>query len=208
MRASNLVTAVALTLLPVAALAADSDAELHLRDQLHTTTVALRAAQDENADLAAKQTEQASEIASLKQQLADAQAKSAVTGSADQQRRDAADAAIRQNQQLSDKVAEASQLLEKWQTAYKQAADVAHARDAAAKDFEIKFTRASGGLTQCGAKNAALEKLSREILDRLDQRGLLSDFAADEPVTQLYRVKLENLIQDYQDKIRDQEMIQ
>jgi len=206
MRASNLLAAAALTLLPLAALAADSDAEQHLRDQLHTTTVALRAAQDENAALAAKETEQASEIAALKQQLADAQAKSSASGSADKQRQDAADAAIRQNQQLSEKVTEASQLLEKWQTAYKQAADVAHARDAAAKDFETKFTRASGGLTQCTAKNAALEKLGREILDRLDQRGLLSDFAADEPVTQLYRVKLENLIQDYQDKMRDQEV--
>ncbi len=53
-------------------------------------------------------------------------------------------------------------------------------------------------------KNLALFKLANEILARYERFGLGDALAAKEPFTGLARVKLENYVQDYQDKIADQ----
>jgi chromosome segregation ATPase len=53
-------------------------------------------------------------------------------------------------------------------------------------------------------KNLALYKLANEILTRYERFGLGDALAAKEPFTGLARVKLENYVQDYQDKIADQ----
>ena len=57
-------------------------------------------------------------------------------------------------------------------------------------------------------KNAELFKLGNEILTRYEKFGLGDALAAREPFTGLARVKLENLVQDYQDKIADQKVKQ
>ena len=53
-------------------------------------------------------------------------------------------------------------------------------------------------------KNLALYQLANEILKRYERFGLGDALAAKEPFTGLARVKLENYVQDYQDKIADQ----
>jgi hypothetical protein len=54
------------------------------------------------------------------------------------------------------------------------------------------------------SKNLALFKLANEILKRYQRFGLGDALAAKEPFTGVARVKLENLVQDYQDKLADQ----
>jgi chromosome segregation ATPase len=53
-------------------------------------------------------------------------------------------------------------------------------------------------------KNLAIYQLANEILKRYERFGLGDALAAKEPFTGLARVKLENYVQDYQDKIADQ----
>jgi len=53
-------------------------------------------------------------------------------------------------------------------------------------------------------KNLELWRLGNEILTRYEKFGLGDALAAREPFTGLSRVKLENLVQDYKDKIDDQ----
>ena len=65
--------------------------------------------------------------------------------------------------------------------------------------IELKRRAADGE-----AKNLALFKLANEILKRYERFGLGDALAAKEPFTGLARVKLENLVQDYQDKLADQ----
>lgn len=182
--------------------AADTDLDAKLRDQLRTTTMALREAQDQNATLTAKQAELTAQLAAANQQITDLKAKPPEKP-ADQGQLAAAQDAAKQSEAAA---AQARAMLDKWQVAYKQAADVARARDAAAKDFEVRLKRSAAGLELCTSKNAALEKLGFEMLDKLGHRTLFTDFAETEPVTQIYRVKLENLLQDYRDKLRDQEV--
>jgi chromosome segregation ATPase len=204
MRASSLAIAALGVLLAAAghARAADSDLEAHLREQLRATTIALRDAQDQNATLAARQKELTTQLTAAQQEIEQLKAK-AGGGAGDADKVAAAeDAAAKSEEQLD----QARALLEKWKTAYNQAADVARARDAAARDFETRFNRSSAGLTQCMEKNGKLETLAGELLDRIDKHTLLDDVIEGEPVTQIYRVKLENILQDYQDRLRDQEV--
>jgi len=63
-------------------------------------------------------------------------------------------------------------------------------------------------LTACRAANAKLLKLAHDILhlyETEDFRALL--LRSYEPVLGLYRVKLENLVQDKDDQLRDQECL-
>jgi hypothetical protein len=57
------------------------------------------------------------------------------------------------------------------------------------------------------AKNIALYKLGDDILTRYERFGLGDALGAKEPFIGVSRVKLENLVQDYKDKLRDQIVI-
>ena len=57
------------------------------------------------------------------------------------------------------------------------------------------------------AKNLALYKLGEDILDRYENFGLGDALGAKEPFIGVSRVKLQNLVQDYKDKLRDQVVI-
>lgn len=70
-------------------------------------------------------------------------------------------------------------------------------QDAAA----VVLQRQVGDLT---AKNLALYKLANEILTRYENFSLGNALSAKEPFVGLTRVKLENQVQSYEDKIRDQ----
>ena len=59
-------------------------------------------------------------------------------------------------------------------------------------------------LAEARAKNAALFKTASEILTRYERYGLGTALAAKEPFVGLARVKLENQVQDYEDKLLDQ----
>ncbi len=52
------------------------------------------------------------------------------------------------------------------------------------------------------ARNADLYKLGSEILDQYQHKGLGKVISGNEPFLQTSRVKLENLVQDYEDKLR------
>jgi len=57
----------------------------------------------------------------------------------------------------------------------------------------------------CVNRNVALYHLNDEVLTRLEKkRGLLSWAAQEEPFTRIKRVQLENLIDDYRARARDQ----
>ena len=56
-------------------------------------------------------------------------------------------------------------------------------------------------------RNLALFKLGNEILTRYEHFGLGDALAAKEPFTQNARVKLENFVQEYQDKLGEQRVV-
>jgi hypothetical protein len=53
-------------------------------------------------------------------------------------------------------------------------------------------------------KNAAMYKVGMEVVSRYEKFGLGDALTSREPFIGITRVKFENLIQDYQDKLADQ----
>ena len=90
----------------------------------------------------------------------------------------------------------------KWEAAYKEAADTARARDGDAKRFEAALTALREQNRVAEQKNTELYKLGQELLSLYENKKLFDVMGAGEPVTKLKRVEYENVMQDYQDRLR------
>jgi hypothetical protein len=182
----------------VPARADSDDPQTRLRAALKTATMRIRELEDQNAQLTAKQaaaerdrldfTQKAAaadkELGELRQQ-----------GAADKTALEQASAAEKQQ---GDSIA-------KWQASYNQAAEAARTRDGDAKRLDAVVGKLRPQVQSCEAKNAELYKIGEEVLGLYDKKDFL-DLVAGEPVTKLKRVELENTMQDYEDKMRDNEI--
>lgn len=93
--------------------------------------------------------------------------------------------------------------LKQWKDAYNQAAQLAATNDAALKQYAAQAAILQRTVDDREAKNLALYNLATEILTRYEKFGLGEALEAKEPFVGLSRVKLENLVQDYKNKLLD-----
>jgi colicin import membrane protein len=201
MRASSL--GLILGLLAAASAQAADTPEGRLREALHRATEELRDAQDQIARLQAKEAEDQRQIQTLSAQAAEQKAQASAGQKEGEQARRAADQAERE---MKQRVGEAQGIVDKWQAAYNQAAAVAKTRDEAAAHYQALNKQLSDRTALCEMKNTHLYDLGNEILDKFDNRGFAEGFARMEPFTQLKRVQLETIVQDYQDKIHAEKL--
>ena len=103
---------------------------------------------------------------------------------------------------------EAKESLTKWKAAYEQVAAKAQKSEAERSKLAQESIVLKRNLEDRERKNLALFGLGNEILTRYEKFGLGEALAAREPFTGLTRVKLENLVQDYHDKLADQRVKQ
>ena len=171
------------------------DPQARLRAALRDATVRIRQLEDENATLQAKQAE-----FDRDRQAATQKASAAEKELQGLRSRASSDQAALQRATDADK-----ESLAKWEAAYKDAAATAQARDADAKHMEAALValREKSRLTE--EKNAKLYQLGQELLDLYQHKSAL-DALADESVTKLKRVEYENVVQDYEDKLRDSQV--
>jgi hypothetical protein len=172
-----------------------SDAEIRLRAALKTATARIRELEEQNATLTTKQADADREKQTLTQKAADDDKVLAELHKQTDSDKAALDAAATAEHQQQDSIA-------KWQASYNEAADKARTRDADAKQLDTVLGQMRPRLQSCEAKNAALYKIGEDVLDLYDKKDFF-DIVTDEPVTKLKRVELENTMQDYEDKMRD-----
>lgn len=174
---------------------ADSDAD-RLRDALRTATAQQRALEDQRAALQAKLTEAESERTRLKGQVDAAKEE---TKQVIKQHREAVE-------EFNRRLTERDETLEKWRAAYEEAADVARAKDAERAKFEGQAGAFKASFKACRAKNNELAKAGRELLEHYEAANFAELALASEPLTGIRRVEIQNLLQEYQDKILDQKV--
>lgn len=152
-----------------------------------------REARRAQAQLSAVQKEKAvlaAQLEDLKKQLSDLGSKSAVlekkTGG---QRKQVAE--------LTEKYEEAEKNL---QLMTQQFADTSKTLQQLQKEKEQEQKQLSGDIQVCEKKNSQLYQISTELMDKYRAKGLFSVLLLAEPFTQLESVKMQNLIQEYQDK--------
>jgi chromosome segregation ATPase len=188
--------AVALTIvLPAVAHAQSSETD-RLREALRSATVQLRSLEDQRAALQAKQAVAERDRDRLQKQSDAFKA----------QVKDAEQAYQQAVEEFNQRLAERDESLEKWKSAYEEAATVARSKDAERAKFEGEATALKASNKSCEAKNVQLFKTSDEMLKQFKSMNLLDAIAAREPVFGIKRVELQNLLQDYRDKILDQKV--
>ena len=113
-----------------------------------------------------------------------------------------------ENAAARSQIAALQQALTAAQHAYQGQAQQAVGLDAEAKHLQAGLKSQSGALETCKTENARLMQTAESILhlyQTQDFRGLL--LRSYEPFIGAAKVKLENLVQDYDDKIHDQEYV-
>ncbi len=179
------------------------DPESRLRAALRTATVQLRQLEDQNATLQAKQSENERDTLALTQKAAAQEEELAKLRSDAKETQTALQQAKDQLQSVSAALDQERANFGKLQAAYQEAATMARTRDADATRFEASLVETRQRADNCQDKNDKLYKLGLEILGLYDKKGVFQSLASSEPVTGIKRVELENLVQDYQDKLLD-----
>ncbi len=200
-----------LSLLAVAALvlglnsplvAAEAEnAETRLRENLKASLLQLRSAQNELAAAQSAQNALTEEKKTLTAQN-DALKKQAI---ADHLESDKAIAELKAtNADQVKEIARLNDTLAKTKAAFEQAAALARAKETERARLASELIVSNRRADDLHVKNVALCKLGGEILVRFEKFGIGDAIGAREPFVGLTRVKLENLVQDYGDKLAEQ----
>jgi chromosome segregation ATPase len=185
---------------------ADDTPEDRLRAALRQSVEQMRAAQDQAAQAQAQLTQAQNDLAALKQKFDADEAKLAqLAGTAKpdelKQMRANLQSAAQQNAAL-----QASLL--KFQGAVSQARDAAQQQTQARETAEKGLQSNTKALQTCKTANTKLIDLSEQVLHLYQDRSFLWVLRKSyEPFVGAAKVDLENLVQDYDDKIRDQEYV-
>jgi len=175
--------------------------EAKLREALRNTTLQLRTAEAERATLQAAQAGLTEEKKTLETKF-ETLRKQAVAERAAEEKTVATLKA-----QLAAQEAEIARLkvaLDKSDAAGKQAATLAASKESDRAKLAGDLVVLQRKVEDRETKNLALFKLGNEILTRYEKFSLGEALAAREPFVGTTRAKLENLVQDYQDKLLNQ----
>lgn len=187
----------------VAALAAadaPNPAEAKLREGLRNTMLQLRTIQAERDALQAEKAQNELE----KKALADKAEALTKAAAANQE------AAEKSIAELKDRiaareadVAQTQADLEKWKAAATRADELARKTEAARAKLAAEKIELDRHVAAQRVKNAEMYKIGTEILSRYERFGLGTALTAREPFVGTTKVKLQNLVQDYGDKLAD-----
>ncbi|MGY3693583.1 chromosome segregation ATPase [Bradyrhizobium sp. USDA 3240] len=167
-----------------------------LRDALRSATAQTRALEDQRTALQAKVADADREKAAAKKEVDDLKAQ---LKKADKEHRDAVD-------EFNQRLAERDETLERWKSAYEEAATVARTKDAERAKFEGEATAYKASTKSCVAKNTQLIKAGKEMVQRYKDLTIGEIVVSREPMIQQRRVEIQNQLQESQDKFLDQKV--
>ncbi|NQW99319.1 phage major capsid protein [bacterium] len=187
--------------------AEEVDPTLKLREQLRGVMLQLRTSQTEAANALAAQAAAEKTIAGQTAKLAELDKRQAALvkqGIAD---KTASDETIAK---LNNKLAEREKRLveitanrDEWKTGYQKAAAVANTKEDERAKLASEVLVNKRSIADLQAKNMTLFSTANEILDRYENYALGKALGAREPFIGTTRVKIENQVQGYKDKVLD-----
>ena len=167
-----------------------------LREALRSATGQFRTLEDQRAALQARATaaEQERDRPRKQNEVLRAQVKEA-------------EQAYRQAvKDFNDRIAERDEALEKWKSAYAEAATVARAKDAERTKFEGEAAALKASNKACEVKNTRLVKAGNDIVTQYEAMNPFEKILDHEPAFGLKRVEHQNAVQDFRDRILDQKV--
>ncbi len=186
---------------------APAEPTLKLRAQLREVMLQVRAAQTATANAQAekiaaeqKNTELEEKNKTLETRIATLIKQAASDKTSNEKSIETLEAKLAASEQRLIQFQEA---LEKWKAGYQKAAEVARTKEDERAKLSSQLNATQLTLADRERKNIALFNLSTEILDRYEGYALGKALAAREPFVSTTRVKVENQVQGYKDKILD-----
>ncbi len=207
-----LLCVVVLALLPPGAGRADDAAqattESRLREALRSTMLQLRDAQGQAATLQASQAQSDKDNADLKAKIDALNSEITALNKQSTDDKAASNKALAdlksKNSELTAQIAKLNQAVAAWEKDDKEYVELSKEKEAARAQLAAQVIMLQRVVDDRETKNLALFTLGNEILTRYEKFSLGDALAAKEPFTGLARVKLQELVQDYKDKISDQ----
>lgn len=175
---------------------ADSEVD-RLREALRSTTMQVRALEDQRTSLQAKTAQLERDNAALKSQVDAAKAE------VKQVKKDYREAVKEFNARLEER----NQTLEKWKEAYAEAATVARTKDAERARLEVESNNWKASTAACTDKNKQLVKVGRELLAEYESVTLGDALLVREPFTGIKRTQVKGVLEDYDEKIDTQRVL-
>jgi hypothetical protein len=176
-------------------------AEAKLRESLRATMLQLRNAETERASLQAAKAELEAKNKVAEEQIA------TLTKQAAANQAEADKTIVDLKAKVDERDREIGSLrvtLDKWKVDHKMISDLARTKEGQRAKLAEKSIVLERQVADQLRRNAAMYKLGIEILERYEKFGLGTALTAREPFVGLTRVKFENLIQDYGDKLADE----
>jgi DNA repair exonuclease SbcCD ATPase subunit len=164
--------------------------ESRLREALRATTRQVQELEKDLTVCKGQQAELAVKLQELEQRARAARASSSETIALRREAKEQAEA----NAELTASLATCQSRLNQCNEEAKQEsrAEQLHRKELASLREELSLAR---------EKNEKLRELGRSVIDWIADQGICSAILACEPFTGLWRAKLENVLQDYQDEI-------
>ncbi|MHA3774149.1 phage major capsid protein [Verrucomicrobiota bacterium sgz303538] len=178
-----------------------NSAETRLREQLRNTLLQLRTMQGERDGLNAAKAQLEQEKKTLSEQIETVTKQSAADKAASDKTIAEMDAKAAQQ---SNEITQLKESLEKWKKGYNEAAELARTKEAERAKLAMQKIELERKVADQQTKNLEMFKIGNEVLTRYEKFGLGTALTAREPFVGITRVKLQNLVQDYKDKLADQ----
>jgi hypothetical protein len=183
------------------------DPTVKLKGQLREVMLQLRTAQTTAANAQAAQIAAEQKSEELAKKLKDRETATTELIKQNNTAKSASEESIaRLNRTLAERekrLAQTNEALEKWKIGYEKAAEVARTKETERAKLAGDLIVHQRTIADRERKNLALFQLSNEILDRYEGYSLGKALGAREPFIGTTRVKVENLVQGYKDKILD-----
>lgn len=176
-------------------------AEQKMRETIRNTMVQLRDANAKLATVQAAQAETEEKVKELQGQLEELTKKSSAEKKAANETIDDLKTKLTASELQVNHLTES---LGKWKLGYAKLADYAKATEGKRAELASKIILLDRRIADQQVKNAEMYRLGNEVLDRYAQFGLGTAISAREPFVGITKVKFQNLVQDYQNKLTDQ----
>jgi chromosome segregation ATPase len=163
---------------------------LQVRQSMQMARDAQQAAAAAEAEASAAQAEQAALGASL---MAAEQARGALAATAAQLRRE--------REALGEKLAALEQALAEARSAHQQTRDALAAQTGERERAEGQLRQSQAALATCRDHNGQLADAAQTLLDAYQDKGVFAVLGEHEPFTGIGRVRLENLLETYRDRL-------
>lgn len=187
------------------------------RDAQRKLRLMMQSMEQEKAVLASEKNSLSGQVESLNKQVSDVKNSSASVS----RKKDARVVALENellavkesNLSLSSKLQATQSSLEELTAKYQTSLQSLQASVEQGDEYKMKFqesvsnvSRQSQLIEMCEKKNMALYDLNVEILDRYRNKGVWSALLQAEPFTQIKKVEINNILQEYKEKLDDQKM--